>query len=172
MTFMFRIGLVLMLVLGCISCLQDDAPKAEERVRVGDKLPRFDVVMNDGSRLSTSRLEGKVSVLVFFSTGCPDCRKELPVVQQLYDIYKDNAEVEIACISRAEGENSIKAYWQEQGLTLPYSAQTDRTVYELFCTTGIPRIYIASPSSTVQFIFTDNPLATLDDLRQAVASCL
>ena len=40
-----------------------------------------------------------------------------------------------------------------EGLALPYSAQTDRAVYNLFARGGVPRIYIADREGTVRLVY-------------------
>ena len=47
-------------------------------------------------------------------------------------------------ISREEDEASVAAFWADNGLQMPYSAQTDRSIYNLFATSIIPRIYFCS----------------------------
>ena len=73
----FLIGICLILS----ACIRDDVEYGEVGILPGDYLPEFQVELNDGSILSTSDLLGKVSVLVFFHTGCPDCQQEFPVIQ-------------------------------------------------------------------------------------------
>ena len=103
------------------SCIREGRPGGD--IAPGDRLPDFVVEMNDGSLVSTASLEGSVSLIMFFNTGCPDCREELPAVQRIYDDFGPC--VRIVCISREEGRAGIEAYWRENGLTLPYSAQED-----------------------------------------------
>ena len=125
------------------ACIRDRMPEGAD-LRPGDTLPSFRVTMNDGSKISSGNLRGKVSVIVFFHTGCPDCRQELPVIQRIYNLYGSSGDVTVCCISREESASGISAYWQENGLTMPYSAQEDRSVYSLFASTGVPRVYISS----------------------------
>ena len=106
--------------------------------------------------------------LVFFHTGCPDCQQELPVIQQLYDLYRANDSVAIYCISREEAAEEIEAYWQAHGLTLPYSAQESRSVYNLFSGQGIPRVYVSDKSLQVYSTYSDDPIAGLDELTEDV----
>lgn len=63
---------------------------------------------------------------------------------------------------------SILAAQTAERITLPYSAQTDRTVYSLFASSIIPRIYIVSPSLVITHSFTDNPLASYEALMGAI----
>ena len=65
-------------------------------------------------------------------------------------------------------------YWSQKlkcaQLSLPYSAQDDRTLYNQFARQGIPRIFIVDTTGIIRYIYTDNPLATLEDLERAVQS--
>lgn len=77
---MNRLGFVLLMWLGCISCIRENVGESIQYVQPGDRLPDFTVELSDGTILSRHSLVGKVSVLVFFHTECPDCQRELPVV--------------------------------------------------------------------------------------------
>ena len=130
-------------------CIRDDAAYGEAGIVAGDTLPEFQVELDNGSMLATSDLQGKVSVLVFFHTGCPDCQQELPVIQQLYDLYRTNDSVAIYCISREEAAEEID-------------------VYNLFSGQGIPRVYVSDKSLQVYSTYSDDPIAGLDELTEDV----
>ena len=51
---------------------------------------------------------------------------------------------------------------------MPYSAQQDRKIYQLFASHTIPRIYVVDEEGIIRAVFTDNPLASYEDLVQAV----
>lgn len=151
------------------SCIIEDNTGAD--IKAGDSLPEFEVTMNDGAVVNTSSLTEKVSVLMFFHPSCPDCRQALPRMQDIYDEYALN-NVNFALISRECGYDEVSAYWDENGLDMPYSAQNDRYVYNLFASSRIPRIYISDENGIVRYIFTDDPVATYDDLKSAVESLI
>lgn len=151
---------------------REEVSAGENIVEPGDVLPDFSAVLNDGSELSTQSLKGKVAVLIFFHTECPDCQKELPVIQRLYEEYAANEEVAIYAISREEGEEEVADYWEKNSLTIPYSAQDDRRVYELFSTSGIPRVYVCRRDGTVVSMYSDNPIATYSQLSEDVENTL
>lgn len=134
------VGLVMVALTGCIN-------EREEPVwslQVGDRLPEFEVVLNNGDQVTTESLRDSESVIVFFNTSCGDCRRELPEIQKLYDeCLLQNRSVRFICISREEGAASVAKFWDENHLTMPYSAQPDRRIYNLFASSGIPRIYEA-----------------------------
>ena len=157
--------LPLLLLSGCIN---EEEPETIS-LQPGDKCPTFSIVMNDGSILSSPDLKGHKNIIVFFNTSCPDCRQELPVVQQVYDRIKvDDTDSKIICIARAEGQESIEQYWKENGLTLPYSPQPDKEVYNLFASSVIPRIYILSEDLTITQCWDDNPMPSYTILLDAL----
>lgn len=132
---MAGIFLVSLLSDGCVA----DNEEPEWSLGVGDALPSFSVTMNDGSVLNSKELTGREAVICFFNTDCPDCQRELPILQKEYN--RREKDMVYICISREENEGKIADYWHDHGLTLPYSAQTDRRIYNLFANVGIPRIY-------------------------------
>ena len=145
--------LLCLLMTGC-SSIEDDN-EVTERVNVGDRVPLFTVdVVNDGvhSTFSTAQLTGE-TVVVFFNTTCPDCQRDLPKLNQYYLKHKADEGFQMVAISRAEGEEDVAAYWKDKGLQIPYSAQNDRRIYELFASSIIPRIYFVSAQGVVTRIF-------------------
>ena len=127
--------------MAMVSCISDgdDSDTGSIELVAGDKLPVFSVTMNDGRVVTHESLRGKVSFIVFFNTGCKDCRRELPVIQQ---IYEHHPHMPLIAISR--------------------------TVYHLFAKSGIPRIYVVDAELTIRSVFTDNPLAGYDELEAAI----
>lgn len=166
-----RMTYVVLSLFFCISCIDENMSEVEDIILVGSKLPNFKVEMNDGTVVTGQELRNKTSLIMFFHTGCPDCRRALPCVQRMYNEYASRG-VAFVLISREEEEASIATYWGEQGFDMPYSAQSDRKVYELFAHRRVPRIYISEPDGTVRYIFTDNPVPDVEDLIEALEQIL
>ena len=153
---------VLAILAGCIKEKQTGAD-----LKVGDSLPDFEVVMNDGSLVTDDVLKQGVSVVMFFHTSCPDCQQVLPEMQKIYAEYASK-DVLFAFISREELSQDIEVLWKEKGFEMPYSAQNDRAVYEKFAKTRIPRLYINEKGGIIRYIFTDDPNPSYDDLKSAL----
>lgn len=152
-----------------ISCIGDDEEGTVD-LKAGDTVPAFSVTMDNGQAMTDEFLRGTVSLIVFFNTGCPDCRDELPVLQKIYEEY--DSKINMVCISREEGAHDIAEYWKDNHLTLPYSAQENRTVYYMFAKSGIPRVYIVDKKLVIRNVFTDKPLASFEDLSSAIEANL
>ena len=152
-------------VLLFTSCIKEKVGGSD--LNVGDILPEFTVTLNDGSTVGTQQLKEGVSFIMFFTTACPDCRQTLPHVQKIYDEFAPKG-VSFAIISREEGSESIAEYWLSEGLAMPYSAQSDRSVYELFAQSRVPRVYI-NKDGFIKAIFTDIPAnPTYEDMKAVI----
>lgn len=162
--------MTLVAAMGIAGCVCDEVEPVVDYVVVGDRIPQFSVIMSDGQEVTDASLAGYISMIVFFNTGCEDCRAELPVIQRLHEAYPD---LHIICIAREETGESIEKYWSRNHMNIPYSPQADRKVFNMFASESIPRIYIVSPNLTVIATFDDtdmpdfNTLATLY-LRYAI----
>ena len=150
-------------------CIKEKQTGAE--LKVGDSLPDFEVVMNDGSTVTDDMLKESVSVVMFFHTSCPDCQQVLPQMQKIYDEYASK-DVGITLISREESMSSIITFWEEKGLKMPYSAQPTRKIYEKFASERIPRVYICEKGGIIRYIFTDNPNPSYDDIKVSLDSLI
>ena len=157
--------LIILFLAAFTACIQDPDEPPATSLSPGDSCPLFSVTLLDGSVITTHDLLGKTSVLVFFNTSCGDCRRELPVIQEVYDrINTEGKEVVFLCIARDQDKSSVENYWQENGLTLPVSPQTGREVYNLFASAVIPRIYIISPSLVIESVWSDDPMPSASDI--------
>ena len=152
-------------------CIGEEPMDDENVVVVGSRLPDFEVVMNDSSTISGAQLRTTPSVVMFFHTGCPDCQKAIPHVQTLYDKFSTQG-VQFAIISRADSAESVANYWGANALTMPYSAQDDTRIYNLFARKRVPRIYISNSNGVIKSIFTDDPVPTYHELESALEELL
>lgn len=164
----YRLSLAVALSVFMFSCINEKDDEYAD-ISPGDVIPDFEVMMNDGTVVTDDLLKSGPSCIVFFHTSCPDCRSVLPFIQRLYDEFGPEG-VRFAIISRDETEDTIGPFWEKIGFTMPYSAQSDRTVYELFAKTRVPRVYISDVRGVVKAVFTDNPTPGYDDLVSVLNS--
>ena len=72
--------------------------------------------------------------------------------------------MKFALISREQGDDEIRPYWESQGYTMPYSAQKDRNVYHLFASSRVPRVYICK-DGVIRYMYDDSPVPSYTDLK-------
>ena len=146
--------LFLCVFVGCTIDNAEEVSESEELVKVGDRLPSFSVDVTDGDShyvFSSDHLTGR-TMIVFFNTGCSDCQRELPVLNDYYLRHQSEPGFQMVAIAREESAESIADYWQAHHLSIPYSPQSDRQIYNLFATMFIPRAYLTSTNGQVIWI--------------------
>ncbi len=163
---MLYIITVLAILTGCIGEKQEGAD-----LQAGDSIPDFEVVMADGTVVTDDMLKKTASVIMFFHTSCPDCQQVLPQMQRIYDEYASEG-VSFALISREDSDEGISLFWEENNLSMPYSAQKDRVIYEKFAKERIPRVYICEKGGIIRYVYTDNPNPSYDDLKTSLEAVI
>ena len=68
----------------------------------------------------------------------------------------NDAGFQMVAISRAEDEDMVAPFWEEYGLEIPYSAQPDRRIYDMFAKSIVPRVYFVAPSGKVTKVLIEN----------------
>ena len=130
----------------CLTGCVGEKEEPEWYLHPGDTLPEFEVTTIAGENVGSADSYMAELIIIFFNTTCPDCRRELPILQKQYDENLKFPEAEQSiyiCISREEDAADVGRYWKENHLTLPVSAQADRRIYSMFASVGIPRIFYA-----------------------------
>lgn len=155
-----------LLLSACIK--ESEEEETIEYIKEQDRLPQFTVEINDGTSLSTADMLGRMSVIVFFSTSCNDCRHWLPVI----DAFNANValpnNIKVVCIAREEKRTAVEQFWTEQHFSVPYAAPESRDVYNLFANRGVPRVYVADEAGVVIRVYKDDSLPTEADLKQCI----
>jgi peroxiredoxin len=83
-----------------------------------DEAPNFTLNKVKGDSITLSDYKGeKAVVLDFFATWCPNCRRDMPKLNKLYDKYKD--QVEVIGVNLQEDENKVEEFVKEYGLDFP-----------------------------------------------------
>jgi peroxiredoxin len=60
-------------------------PNAVFAIGVGDRVPKFDMVQLDGTKIESEDIIGNNPILlVFWATWCPNCKKEIPTLKKIY----------------------------------------------------------------------------------------
>jgi len=67
----------------------EDAKYAATLLKAGTKAPDFSLTTIDGKNFRLKDLRGKIVVLDFWASWCPDCRKDAPKIAQLWREYGD-----------------------------------------------------------------------------------
>lgn len=121
------------------------------------KAPNFElpyIASNETYHLSEDL--GKVVILTFWASWCPDCGKDLPKKEQLYKTM-DHDKVSMLTINVAGRERNKKdgSLFFEKFLTQPTLIDNGREVYDLYESQGVPTTVIIDQSGNIHSHFGD-----------------
>ena len=123
-------------------------------VDVSDKpAPDFSYKLTDGSEKRISDLRGKVVVLDIWAL--PPAEKHLPVLQKIYERYKD--QVEFVTINVNEKADKVDEYLKTKGFTFPTAHVTPEIVKvgtEGYGVHVIPTVFIIDAQGIVRLVIT------------------
>ncbi|MGN8071203.1 TlpA family protein disulfide reductase [Mucilaginibacter sp. 22184] len=68
-------------------------PMESENFTIGQEIESFSTHDMNGKKVKLKDLRGKVVMLNFWFIGCPPCRAEIPELNKLVELYKDNPNV-------------------------------------------------------------------------------
>ena len=98
--------------------LGDASSESSEQVTDEQFSPNFTLNNLDGDRISLSDYRGKKAVIVdFWASWCPNCRRDMPVMQKLYEEYGD--QVEVIAVNLQESKSKVEKFVDSQGFTYP-----------------------------------------------------
>jgi thiol-disulfide isomerase/thioredoxin len=119
--------------------------------RVGSPVPHFSVTAIDGTTVTSESLDGEVVILNFWSTVCPSCLSEIPVLNEL----ASQPGVKVLGIALDQGGmNAVKSFVQRGRHRVGYAvALGDEELFQRFDGFNIPYTLIVDRSRRVARIY-------------------
>ncbi|MBX3437130.1 MAG: TlpA family protein disulfide reductase [Planctomycetaceae bacterium] len=161
---------------GTLNPFNGSASQAADRVKdesvlvkVGEPVPLFSVTTDDGVLLQLEELKGKVVVVTFFATWCPSCRKKLPQIDEIWSKYRQRDDFSLVAIGREETAEAVAQFKSEQGFSFPVAADPERTNYEKYAESSIPRVFVISRQGKIVYQSKGYAEKDVDTLRKVLA---
>jgi thiol-disulfide isomerase/thioredoxin len=82
----------------------------------------------NGQPVHLASTKGKVVFLDLWGTWCIQCIAEMPTVQQLYNHYKNDPNVEFLIVSRMDSPAAVRSYARRNHLDLPFYTTHDHDI--------------------------------------------
>jgi|GEM_PF-373559 len=110
--------------------------------------PDFTLSQLEGGSLTLSSLRGKPTLINFWATWCPPCRRELPALQAAYTTYQ--ADIGFVAVNVKEDPTTVTALVQELGLTFPIALDSDGQVSNIaYEVRGLPTTVFVDANGVV-----------------------
>jgi len=90
-----------------------------------EQAPESSFVLLDGSKLSSSQLKGKVTLVNFWATSCTTCVAEMPEIVATYQQYKNKGYDTLAVAMSYDPPSYVVNFAQTRGL--PFKVAIDNT---------------------------------------------
>ena len=90
-----------------------------------DRAPESSYVLLDGSKITTTQLQGKVVLVNFWATSCTTCVAEMPEVIATYNKYKDRGFETVAVAMSYDPPSYVVNFAQTR--QLPFKVAIDNT---------------------------------------------
>ena len=110
--------------------------------------PDFTLEILDGGSITLSDLRGKVVVVDFWASWCPPCRQEAPVLEQVYDEYRDKG-VEFIGVGIWDQLNAARDFVEQFSVAYPTGLDTQGTILVEYGVRGIPEKFFIDPQGQV-----------------------
>ena len=113
-------------------------------IGVGSAAPTFTAKdVHSGATRTLADYRGKVVLLNVWATWCEPCKVEMPSMEELYKAYGPRG-VHIVAVSIDDvaGEDSIRAYAKNLGLTFEILHDPTHAIERLYQTTGYPESFV------------------------------
>jgi thiol-disulfide isomerase/thioredoxin len=108
---------------------------------------------------------GKTTLLVFWETWCPHCKREVPKLEEVYDRFKGQGlqVVGLTRVTKGATEDTVKTFLAENKVAYPV-AKEDGSVSTYFSVSGIPAAAVVKGGKVV---WRGHPASLTDDMLKS-----
>jgi len=138
---------------------------------VGEIPPAFSLPSGDGKEISLKDYSGKIIMVDFWASWCPPCRKELPILQKIYDEYSEK-DVVLIGINCDEDMRTGQGFVKDNNISFPMGYDTEGIVNQKYRVTAFPTLFIIGKSGKVERVHIGVPTDVENTLRLELDSLL
>jgi thiol-disulfide isomerase/thioredoxin len=105
----------------------------------------------DGQTLNFEDLKGKVVFVNFWATWCAPCVAEMPSINSLYEIYKDNPQVVFIMINTEVKEDKVRKFIKKKSFTFPIYFPNASMIPRVYESKGIPATFVLDKEGYIAY---------------------
>jgi peroxiredoxin len=122
-----------------------------------DPAPDFKLPVRSGQSMALSDLKGQVVLINFWASWCGPCRKEMPVLDQLYQRYKPLG-FTLLGVNVEEDSAAAESWLKDTPVSFPILFDRKNSVSKLYDVTAMPSTVLVDRQGHVRYLhFGYNP---------------
>jgi thiol-disulfide isomerase/thioredoxin len=113
----------------------------------------FTLVDLQGATVDRESLKGKIVVLDMWATWCQWCFEGLPLLEQVYQKYKDNDQIVILAVCRDEPavtDQRVQTAFENHKLTIPIVRDQQEMTEKVFLARNLPTMVVLGADGSIQ----------------------
>lgn len=120
-----------------------------ETLAIGKPAPDFTLMSLDGQSLRPADLRGKVVLINFWASWCAPCRKEMPLLVQAAEQFRERG-FEMVAINIQEDRSRVVRFADEFGMRFPVLLDVAGDVTQQYRVQGLPTSYLIDREGIVR----------------------
>lgn len=133
--------------------------------------PDFSLPARAGGDVSLASLRGQVVLVNFWATWCGPCRKEMPLLEQIYQRYKGLGFTLLA-VNVEEDSGGADQWLKATPVSFPVLFDRDNRVSKLYQVTAMPSTVIIDRKGQVRFVHYGYTPGTENEYQDQVRSLI
>lgn len=132
---------------------EENLTSSNSSVQKDELAPNIILQNLQGETVELSDYKGKNVVLNFWTTWCPPCKEEMPHIQDYYEKYKNEQNVEVLGVNltfSTDSEKNVKQFVESYNLTFPVLLTYDEEVEKLYLIKTIPSTFFLDEEGRIQ----------------------
>ncbi|KIL44240.1 thiol-disulfide oxidoreductase ResA [Jeotgalibacillus soli] len=122
-------------------------------VKAGDHAPDFALTDLNGETHRLSDYEGQGVFLNFWGTWCKPCEKEMPYMENQYDVFKDQG-VQTIAVNVGESDYQVRNFAEQYNLSFPVVIDTQKDVQNAYTIGPLPTTLLINPEGEIVKVIT------------------
>jgi thiol-disulfide isomerase/thioredoxin len=113
----------------------------------------YDFTLNqlDGETLNFEDLKGKVVFINFWATWCAPCVAEMPSINSLYEIYKDNPDIVFVMINVENKDEKVRKFIKKKKFSFPIYLPNASQIPRVYESKGIPTTFVLDKDGYIAY---------------------
>jgi peroxiredoxin len=137
----------------------------------GGATPPLRLADTAGRTHQLSQYRGKVVLINFWATWCAPCREEMPSIERLRRVMKDQRFAVLA-VNLAEPEPRVHQFLQSMSLGFPILLDADMAVTRAWKVRQLPASFVVGPDGRIRYSYLGELDWSSEAVRKSIAGLL